>query len=87
MTTTLDILPFKATADAIGERNDRIARSTRLIGRFSGMVDRLQTLHSDLKGTGEGLGFSIVHRIAEAHGGTVTMTDREGGGAFVELLL
>ncbi len=36
---------------------------------------------------GGGLGLAIVARIAEAHGGTVTVTDRPGGGAKFVLRL
>ena len=34
---------------------------------------------------GAGLGLAIVREIAEAHGGSVSLTDREGGGAVFEL--
>jgi two-component system osmolarity sensor histidine kinase EnvZ len=37
--------------------------------------------------TGAGLGLSIVERIARAHGGTLTLTGREGGGTLAELSL
>ncbi len=33
------------------------------------------------KDTGTGLGLAIVHRIAESHGGRVTVRNRKGGGA------
>ena len=36
---------------------------------------------------GTGLGLAIVHRIADAHGGQVCVTDAPGGGARIELLL
>ncbi len=37
--------------------------------------------------TGTGLGLAIVHRIVEAHGGHVAVSNRTGGGAVVELCL
>ena len=37
--------------------------------------------------TGTGLGLAIVHRIVEAHGGHVSVSDAAGGGATVELCL
>ncbi len=37
--------------------------------------------------SGSGLGLSIVATLAEAHGGTVTATNRPGGGASVQVLL
>jgi signal transduction histidine kinase len=36
-------------------------------------------------GLGSGLGLSIVQRIAKAHGGTLHIDDRQGGGARVVL--
>jgi two-component system sensor histidine kinase TctE len=37
--------------------------------------------------TGSGLGLSIVKRVVEAHRGTLTLLDREGGGLTVEVVL
>jgi signal transduction histidine kinase len=37
------------------------------------------------KDTGTGLGLAIVHRIAEAHGGRVSLETHSGGGALVRL--
>ncbi len=39
------------------------------------------------RATGTGLGLSIVHRIVDAHGGSVRVRNHEEGGAVVELLL
>ena len=36
---------------------------------------------------GSGLGLAIVKAIAEAHGGTVTVTNAPGGGGLVRILL
>ena len=36
---------------------------------------------------GSGLGLSIVKRVAEAHGGTLALADREGGGLSVGITL
>lgn len=36
---------------------------------------------------GSGLGLSVVRAIAEAHGGTVSLTARDGGGAVFEMIL
>jgi two-component system sensor histidine kinase KdpD len=38
-------------------------------------------------GRSAGLGLSIARRLAEAQGGTLTYTDRNGGGAVFELRL
>ena len=39
------------------------------------------------RGTGAGLGLSIVRRSVELHGGQVTVTDAEGGGALFVITL
>jgi len=39
------------------------------------------------KDSGTGLGLAIVHRVAEAHGGSVRVTPRQGGGAVFTLML
>jgi signal transduction histidine kinase len=39
------------------------------------------------RAAGTGLGLAIVHRILDAHGGRVAISNHPGGGAVVELLL
>ena len=41
----------------------------------------------DRRGGGSGLGLSIVHAIADAHGGTAEASNLPGGGADVWLTL
>jgi signal transduction histidine kinase len=36
---------------------------------------------------GSGLGLSIVRKIVDAHGGTVVVTDRKGGGTVFTIKL
>ncbi|MUL81836.1 MULTISPECIES: cell wall metabolism sensor histidine kinase WalK [unclassified Mycolicibacterium] len=53
------------------------------------VFDRFVRLDSDRSrnGGGTGLGLAIVSEIVAAHGGTVTMTDRPGGGTAVSVQL
>lgn len=53
---------------------------------FPGEVrDRVFNPFFTTRETGTGLGLAIVHRILDAHGGSVVLGDRDGGGAVVEL--
>ncbi|MFN4242025.1 MAG: sensor histidine kinase [Tepidisphaerales bacterium] len=49
------------------------------------VMDRIFNPFFTTKDEGTGLGLSIVHRIAEAHDGTVTVRNGDGGGAVFEL--
>jgi two-component system sensor histidine kinase VanS len=57
-------------------------RATTLIEPFQRGTERV---HGDQAGVG--LGLAVVHRIADAHGGTLTLRPRAGGGLDVEVLL
>jgi signal transduction histidine kinase len=52
-----------------------------------GLADRLFEPYVSTKRRGSGLGLSLVRDIARQHGGTVTLEDREGGGACARLVL
>jgi two-component system, NtrC family, nitrogen regulation sensor histidine kinase NtrY len=47
--------------------------------------DRLAEPYMTTRERGTGLGLAIVKKIVEEHGGTITFTDREGGGSVVTL--
>jgi two-component system nitrogen regulation sensor histidine kinase NtrY len=49
--------------------------------------DRLFEPYVSTKRRGSGLGLSLVRDIAAQHGGTITLEDREGGGARARLAL
>jgi nitrogen fixation/metabolism regulation signal transduction histidine kinase len=56
-------------------------------GLPAGLADRLFEPYVSTKRRGSGLGLSLVRDIARQHGGTVTLEDREGGGACARLVL
>ena len=56
-------------------------------GLPAGLADRLFEPYVSTKRRGSGLGLSLVRDIARQHGGTVSLEDREGGGARARLVL
>ncbi|MDB5296004.1 MAG: two-component system sensor histidine kinase [Phycisphaerales bacterium] len=49
------------------------------------VLDKVFNPFFTTKDTGTGLGLSIVHRIVEAHDGTITVVNADGGGARFEI--
>ncbi len=56
-------------------------------GLPAGLEDQLFDAYVSTKNRGSGLGLSLVRDIARQHGGEVTLTNREGGGACARLSL
>jgi signal transduction histidine kinase len=50
-----------------------------------GILDRIFNPFFTTKDTGTGLGLGIVHRIIEAHEGTIIVTNPDDGGAKFEI--
>jgi signal transduction histidine kinase len=51
------------------------------------VMERMFNPFFTTRATGTGLGLAIVHRLADAHGGRVSVKNARAGGAIVELLL
>ena len=70
---------------------DGEGRQVKLTIRDSGpgipaaILDRIFNPFFTTKDTGTGLGLAIVHRIVDAHVGTITVTNPPGGGAQFEI--
>ena len=47
--------------------------------------DRIVEPYMTTRARGSGLGLAIVHKIVEEHHGTMTFSDREGGGTIVTM--
>jgi two-component system sensor histidine kinase HydH len=56
-------------------------------GIDSSVADRLFTPFTSTKATGTGLGLSVSRRVVEAHGGQLTASNRDGGGACFTVTL
>jgi len=54
-------------------------------GMPADVLDRIFNPFFTTKDEGTGLGLAIVHRIVEAHGGTISASNVDGGGAMFEL--
>jgi signal transduction histidine kinase len=78
----------------VGVRHDRLTPANPHVvltvsdagsGITPAIADRIFEPFVSTKESGLGLGLSICRRIAEAHGGTLTVADRDGGGTVFTL--
>lgn len=81
VTTTVHPDSVMLTVENTGEKLTPQAVST-LVEPFQRGAERISTHHA-----GAGLGLAIVNSIAEAHGGTLTLTPRPAGGLCVRMEL
>ena len=76
---------FEATAGAVDARQFRIAVRDTGPGIPAQILDRIFNPFFTTKDKGTGLGLAVVHRIVEAHDGTIVARNVEGGGAEFEI--
>jgi len=56
-------------------------------GIASAVMDKIFNPFFTTRDSGTGLGLAIVHRLVECHGGAITATNNDGGGAMFTILL
>jgi two-component system sensor histidine kinase PilS (NtrC family) len=54
-------------------------------GISSQILEKIFNPFFTTRDSGTGLGLAIVHRIVEAHDGTISVTNADGGGARFEI--
>ncbi|MGA2583756.1 MAG: ATP-binding protein [Tepidisphaeraceae bacterium] len=76
---------IKISWSASGDGHFRMSIADEGPGIPAQVMDRIFNPFFTTRESGTGLGLAIVHRIVEAHEGTITVTNRSGGGAVFEL--
>lgn len=84
---TLDKGRIDITVDFDPERGHRVQVADNGRGLPQEKLDRLTEPYVTTRARGTGLGLAIVKKIMEDHGGELSLSDRPGGGALVELIL
>jgi two-component system, NtrC family, sensor histidine kinase HydH len=87
----LDAMPSGGQLDVRLEKEEpgrvRLAVADTGPGIDAAVVDRLFTPFFSTKPTGTGLGLSVSRRIVQAHGGSLTVSNQDGGGACFSIIL
>jgi signal transduction histidine kinase len=78
-------ISYRGADESEGVRHCRITIVDSGPGIPSDVLDRIFNPFFTTKDSGTGLGLSIVHRVIEAHDGTITAGNIEGGGAKFEI--
>jgi signal transduction histidine kinase len=76
---------IKISWSSTGDGHFRMSIADEGPGIAAHVMERIFNPFFTTKESGTGLGLAIVHRIVEAHEGTITVTNRSGGGAVFDL--
>jgi signal transduction histidine kinase len=91
MKNAMDAMPdggaVRVTAESEGEHGIVVRVADEGQGMDARIAERVFDEFFTTKATGSGLGLPFVQRVAEAHGGSVSLTSRVGRGTVVELHL
>jgi signal transduction histidine kinase len=87
----LDVMPGGGQLDVRLQRDGpghlKVMVSDTGPGIDASVTDRLFTPFTSTKATGTGLGLSVSRRVVEAHGGRLTASNKDGGGACFTITL
>jgi two-component system sensor histidine kinase HydH len=79
------VIKFDGASESVGARQLQVSIQDTGPGIPPHVLDRIFNPFFTTKETGTGLGLSIVHRVVEAHDGTIVVTNPPEGGARFEI--